>query len=248
MYSKELKIAIEAVKKSEPTFRKYFGTKTKVEMKGGNFRNLVSYADKKIETDIKKILLKQFPTYGFIGEELGNINTNASFVWALDPIDGTTNYLQGLPDCAISLALLKNSRPVVGVVSAPLLNRVYTANLKGGAKLNGKKIQVSKTKDLKFAFGSVGWGRDIEFAIKTIPLLLPKIRKLRVPGSAALGICYVASGNYDFFVDKTMNVWDYAAGQIILEEADGKFYETKNPSLQIAANEKLVQKIFKLIK
>ncbi|MBI2637602.1 MAG: hypothetical protein HYW88_01755, partial [Candidatus Sungbacteria bacterium] len=115
MYQKELQIAIQAVKKSEPTFRKYFGTKTKVQKKGGNYRNLVSYADKKIEVDIKKFLMKIFPSYGFIGEENGGFNSKAEFVWALDPIDGTTNYLQGLPYCAISLALLRQGKPIVGV-------------------------------------------------------------------------------------------------------------------------------------
>ena len=94
MYEKELKIAIEAVKKAEPTFRKYFGTKTKVQTKEGNYRNLVSFADKKIETDIKKFLLNRFPQYGFIGEEYGGFNSNAEFVLVLDAIDGNSNYLQ----------------------------------------------------------------------------------------------------------------------------------------------------------
>lgn len=239
MYEKELKIAIQAVKKAEKTFRRYHGTKTKVQIKGGNYRDLVSYADKKIEHDTKRFLLKKFPSYGFLGEESGTTNEAAEFVWVLDPIDGTTNYLQGLPDCAISLALLKNEKPVVGVVSAPFVSRFYTARYHGGAQLNGKKIKTSKVSQPALAFGSIGWGRNVKFAIKTVPKFLLRIRKLRVPGSAALGLCYVAEGAYDFFLDPSIKIWDYAAAQIIIEEAGGTFLQISKPRLSIAANKKL---------
>jgi len=246
MYEKALKTAIEAVKKAEKTFRKYHGTKTKVEVKEGNYRNLVSYADKKIERETKAFLLKRFPNYGFIGEEYGNTNTEAEFVWAYDPIDGTTNYLQGLPDCAISLGLLRKGKPVVGVVSAPFVNHFYSARYQGGATRNGKKISASKVGEPAEAFGSVGWGRDINFAKKTIPRLLPKIRKLRVPGSATLGLCYVADGGYDFFADKSMKIWDYAGAKIILEEAGARLFISEKPKLQIASNPRLLKKLRKL--
>jgi myo-inositol-1(or 4)-monophosphatase len=248
MYEKELKIAIQAVKKAEKTFRRYHGTKTKVEMKEGSYLNLVSYADKKIEADTKKFLLKRFPRYGFIGEEYGNTNEKAEYVWAFDPIDGTTNYLQGLPDCAISLALLKKNNPVVGVVSAPFVFRFYSARYHGGATLNGKKITTSNVRKPAKAFGSMGWGRDTEFARKLFPKLLPKIRKMRVPGSVALGLCYVAEGAYDFFIDKSMKIWDYAASQIILSEAGAKLLISKKPKLQIAANPLLTKTFFRLLK
>lgn len=248
MYEKELKIAIQAVKKAEKTFRRYHGTKTKVEMKEENYRNLVSFADKKIEREIMAFLLKRFPDYGFIGEEYGNKNEMAEYVWALDPIDGTTNYLQGLPDCTISLGLLKNNEPIVGIVSAPFVNRFYTALEGSGAKLNGQKIKVSETKRVNLAFGSLGWGRDVEFGVKTIPLLLPHIRKFRVPGSASLALCYVANGYYDFFIDKSMKIWDYAAAQIILEEAGGRLIISKKPDIKIAANNELAKKILHFFK
>ena len=248
VYEKELKTAIEAVKKAEKTFRKYHGTKTKVEVKEGDFRNLVSFADKKIERETKSFLLKRFPNYGFIGEEYGNTNIKAEFVWAYDPIDGTTNYLQGLPDCAISLGLLRNGKPVVGAVSAPFVNRFYIARKGGGAKLNGRAIKVSGTKSVSEAFGSLGWGRDINFAIDTIPFLLPLTRKFRVPGSAALGIGYVAEGVYDFFIDRTMKIWDYAAGQIILEESGGMLLISDKPDIKICANPTLASNFLKLFK
>lgn len=246
MYEKELKIAIQAVKRSEKTFRKYFGTKTQVAMKNRNPLDLVSYADKQIEREIKTFLKKSFPTYGFIGEEHGHTNSKAEFVWALDPIDGTANYLQGIPYCAISLGLLKNNKPVVGVVSAPLLNHFYTAALGGKARSNGKIIKSSRVTKFEDSFGTLGWGRDRAFGIKWLPRLLKKIRKMRVPGSAAIGFCYVAQGLYDFQVHAILNVWDYAAGQIILEESGAEFINTEK--IQIAANKVLAGKLFKLFK
>lgn len=247
MFEKELKIAQEAVKKAEPTFRKYFGTKTKVKTKEGNYRNLVSYADKKIETDIKKFLFKKFPQYGFIGEEFGSFNHQAEYVWVLDAIDGTSNYLQGIPDSPISLGLLKNKKPTVGVVFAPQLNKLYTGISKKGAWLNGKKIKVAKVTDPKMAFTCLGWARNLDWAAKIFPKILPKTLKLRVLGSNALALCNVASGSYDAYVTVHMDIWDYAAAQVILEEAGGKLLVSKKPRLQIAANKTLAKRLLKLL-
>lgn len=246
MYQKELQLAIQVVKRSANTFKKYFGTKTKVRKKEGNYRNLVSYADKKIEQDIKKFLIKKFPNFGFIGEESGSYNPQAKSVWALDPIDGTTNYLQGLPYCALSLGLLHKEKPIVGVVYAPLLNRIYTARLGNGAALNNKKILVSKIQKTDESVGTIGWGPEIDFAVKTIPKFLPRIRKFRVFGSSAINLCHVAEGSLDFYLAGHMNIWDYAAGQIILEEAGGVLLTSKSPRSLIAANPYLAKKILKL--
>src|SRR3989344_2463648 len=159
-FDKELKIAVAAVKKSEKTFRKYFGTKIKTKIKEGDYRNLVSYADTKIESDIIKFVSRHFPHHAFHAEESGASGKNSKFLWVLDPIDGTNNYLQGVPECGIALGLLKNGQPVVSVVSFPILNKLYTASLTDKSKLNGKTIKVSKTKEVKHAFGSLAWGRN----------------------------------------------------------------------------------------
>lgn len=247
MYERELKIATQAVKRAEPTFRKYFGTKTKVEMKEGNYRDLVSDADKKIQQDIKKFLFKKFSTFGFIGEEQKNGTQKNEYIWVLDPIDGTTNYLQGSPNCAISLALLKKGKPVVGIVYAPFLNQMFIAKKGGGSWLNKKKLNVGKIKDIKMAFGCLGWARDLNFAKRIFNKFIPKVLKLRVLGSSALGICYVAQGSYDFYVVTKMDLWDYTAAQIILEEAGGKLILSKKPQLQIAANKILAKKLTALL-
>ncbi len=241
MYNKELKFAIQAIKKAEPTFLKYFGTKTQVETKGKSYRDLVSLADKKIEEEIRSFLSKQFPKYGFIGEEQGHINTLAEYVWVLDPIDGTVNYIQGLTDCSISLALLKNNKPIIGVVYMPLLKKLYTAERRLGAKLNGNPIHVSKVSDIKQSMGGLGWGKSVHFAARLVPKLVTRVRKIRIPGSATVGICNVAQGSYDFLITKSIKVWDYAASQLILEEAGGVFKQFPDSELFIISNKNLSQ-------
>lgn len=222
MYERELKIAIQAVKKAEPTFRKYFGKKTKVEMKGGNYRNLVSYADKKIEIDIKKFLLKHFPNYGFIGEEYGEQNQQAEFVWVLDPIDGTTNFTQKIPYSAIVIALMKSNDIVLGLTYNPITKDMYFAKSGKGAYHNGRRIKTSKISSLEKSFGSLGWGKNFVHGSKLASVFIKEARKIRVNGSTALSMCEVANGRYDFFVSSgDIHLWDIAAGVIIVKEAGG---------------------------
>ena len=243
MYEAEFEVAVRAVKDAEKTFREYFGTKTQVETKQEDYRNLVSYADKHIEEQIRSFLYSQNASYGFVGEESGASESDAEYVWALDPIDGTSNYLQGIPECAISLALLKKDEPVLGIVSAPLLEKFYSGYLQGGALLNDKSIRVSDVNDISHAFGGLGWGRKSGFGTRILPHLLPLVLKLRVPGSAALGISYVASGNYDFFLHAGLHIWDYAAAEIILREAGGVLHKKGESKTIVAANAALADDI-----
>lgn len=244
-FDKELKIAVAAVKKSEKTFRKYFGTKIKTKIKEGDYRNLVSYADTKIESDIIKFVSRHFPHHAFHAEESGASGKNSKFLWVLDPIDGTNNYLQGVPECGIALGLLKNGQPVVSVVYFPMLNKLYTATSGSRSKVNGKPIRVSKIKDVKYAFGSLGWGRNLNFAKKTFPKLVSKILKIRVPASRMVSLCYVAEGVYDFHVDIDMGLWEWDTGRLIIQQAGGKCILV-NKRIGISANSVLLSKIKKL--
>ena len=247
MYEKELKIAIAAVKASEKTFRRYFGTKTKVQIKNDDYRNIATLADRKIEKDIKSFLSLRFPEYGFIGEENGHFRTRSPFLWVLDPVDGTTNFVHGHPECAISLALLKNKQPVLAVVSAPLLNEFYVARLGSGASLNGKKLRVSKIADVKTSYGAIGWSRNLNFAVWLFSKILKHITTTRVAGSGTIALCYVAKGTYDFFVGRGgSQIWDTAAGELIVKEAGGRFYQ--DSKIEIAVNSFLSAKLFKFFK
>ena len=254
MYEKELKIAIQAVKKSEKTFRHFFGTKTKVQKKNNDIRNLVTFADKKIERDIKTFILNQFPAYGFIGEESGIHKNQSEMVWILDPIDGTSNFIQGLPYCAISLALYKGSEPVVAIVYNPNTKQLYNATLNGGASLNGKRISVSSTNKLISSLGGLGWGGTPQLGLQLMEKIIKKVRKIRVYSCSSLELCMVATGQYDFYVNKNIKIWDFAAAMLIVKEAGGIVTDSLGNALSeksteiVATNAKLHGDIKKLTK
>lgn len=242
MYKKELKIAIKAVKNSEKTFLKYHGKRVGVRTKNHNPRDLVTYADKKIEADIFKYLAKKTPSFGFIGEEGHMENLDSEMVWVLDPIDGTTNYLHGQADCCISLALQKNGTPVVGVVYSPIQNILFTGAVGEKAKKNGKKIAVSRVNSVTKAFVAFAWAKDRKFATKHFEKVVNSALNIRVAGSIALAYCYIAEGSFDLlYSKKNPNPWDIAAGEVIAQEAGAKI-KIKN-NIQFVGNKNIIKKI-----
>src|SRR3989338_560179 len=132
-----LKVAIQAAKEAAPTFIKYFGKAGKAKIKNDNPRDLVTQADLQIERMIRKNILKAFPNSKIIGEEFAHSKLKEKdIVWIIDPIDGTTNFIQGLPNCGISIALWRGQNPQVGVVYNPITKELFTAQKGQGAKLN----------------------------------------------------------------------------------------------------------------
>ncbi|MDR3643063.1 MAG: inositol monophosphatase family protein [Candidatus Doudnabacteria bacterium] len=217
-----LKAAVDAAKKAGITFKKNFGKPKNVQMKNDDFRNLVTEVDKGIENQIRKTIVKKFPAHKIIGEEYSKDETGKNdLVWIIDPIDGTTNYIQGIPFCCISIALWDNKGPLVAALYNPILNQLFTASRGGGAKLNSRPIKVSKEYRLLHALGGVGW-MNAQQGIGLFSIMAKNCRKLRVLASHALQICLVASGNYDFFVTDNVNIWDFAAAILVLTEAGGK--------------------------
>lgn len=247
-YRNELVAAQRAVAASEATFRRYFGTRTDVRRKRGNPRDIVSYADKKIEHDIRGFLLKRFPHHGFVGEEGDDVRAHARFVWAIDPIDGTSNYVQGEKACAICVGLLDRSRPCVGVVAAPMAGEWFAARRAGGATLNGKRIAVVKKRGIEGAFTAFGWGHDRVLGRWMFGKLLGRVYKLRVVGSAALSLCYVARGTYDAAVLKDMKIWDYAAAEVIVRESGGVLLPVGRSDILVAANKPLAKRFCSFLK
>ncbi len=241
-----LKAAILAAKKVAPTFKKYFGQAGKVEKKNNNPRDLVTEIDRKIETQIRQIILKKFPRHKIIGEEFNQDKVGKNdLVWVLDPIDGTTNFIRGIPIACISIALWNYKEPLVAVVYNPVLGKMFTAQKGRGAYVNGKKIQVSQEKEILMAFGGLGWGRDIQKAAAEFPKMVTRLNKIRTLGSTAWEICLIASGGFDFLVQYKTKVWDFAASALVLKEAGGKATEISGRPLSLksdsilASNKKL---------
>lgn len=231
---KFLKVALQAVKSVGPVFIKNFGKPRKIIQKGGNFHNLVTEIDITIEKKLQIYLQKFFPQHAFIGEELGRIGpAQAEYTWIVDPVDGTTNYIQGIPYTCISLALLKGRKPIVGVVYSPTLKNLYWAELNKGSFFNGKRLKVSNTSQLEKSFGGVGWGRNKTQGAKVTQAFIMKARKVRVFASVALTLCEIAAGKYDFFVNSgDISLWDLAAAALVVKEAGGKVTDERNQSLE----------------
>lgn len=186
------------------------------------------------ETDLEvgKVLVdrivKQFPTFNVIDEEAGVINKNSEFTWVVDPIDGTSNFANGIPAYGILLGLLHNENPIVGGMAMPSFSEIYFAEKNKGAYLNGKKIEVSK--ETKLINALIAYGIDghqekpslTRQECKLLSDLIIKIRNLRSTNSA-YDFALVARGAYGAYLNQTSKIWDNVAPQVIIEEAGGKY-------------------------
>lgn len=192
-------------------------------------KDLVTKYDVGIENFLKEKFLAEFKDFNVIAEESDNSNIEFKNSIIVDPIDGTTNFVNQLPHTCISVGVYKNKKPYLGIVYNPILNELYTAVVGEGAFLNGKKIEVSKEEDLQKALLSTGFPYssgtcedDLNDVMKKMKNILPNCQDIRRLGSAALDLCYVSSGIYEGYYEMNLKAWDVSAGIIILKEAGGK--------------------------
>lgn len=191
---------------------------------------LVSEADVESERVIKAELARQFPDFEFLGEEsatksdLARIRSDRPR-WILDPLDGTTNYVHGLPVYGVSLGLEYGGQTWVGVVDCPALGEVYCAAKGAGAFVNGRPIRVSGRTELKDALLATGFISDIEpnlvEQLRVFQKIVRRSRGVRRAGAAALDLCWVARGVFDGYWEKNLQPWDVCAGSLIVQEAGG---------------------------
>ncbi len=194
-----------------------------IEMKGSS--NFVSYVDKTAEKFFVEELKKLLPVAGFIAEEDASLQKANRYNWVIDPLDGTTNYLHGIPCFATSVALLENDIPVIGVVHEMNGDECFYAWKGGGAWMNGERISVSTCASLKEALVSTGFPYEEQgWHDKYISLFSDVQRTsigMRRVGSAATDIAYVACGRYDAYYEYGIHAWDVAAGVLLVQEAGG---------------------------
>lgn len=169
-----LKVAIAAAKDSGKIFKKYFGHPQHIKTKNGNPRDLVTDVDLAIEKQFRELINKKYPGHLVLGEEFGAPKTiaNNKLIWIIDPIDGTTNFTQGVPLCCISIALWDKNGPLVGVVYNPITNNLFSASKNRGAFKNGKRIHTSSVPAANKTYGAVGWGRRFLLEKKLCRFLL----------------------------------------------------------------------------
>jgi myo-inositol-1(or 4)-monophosphatase len=188
--------------------------------------DIVTEADRTCEELIRSRLLGARPADGFVGEEGDDIASSSGVTWIVDPIDGTVNYLYGIPHYAVSIAVAVENEVVAGVVLSPALELEYAATLGGGATVNGVPVGVRSTPPIEQALVSTGFSYEATIRDRqgrAVARMLPQVRDIRRLGSCALDLCSVASGQIDAYVEEGAHVWDYAAGGLVAREAGATF-------------------------
>ena len=228
MYPKSalLNVMTQAAQKAARGLIRDFGEVEHLQVSKKGTSDFVSTADTNSESTLVYELRKARPNFGFLLEESGEIvGSDTSNRWIVDPLDGTTNFLHGIPHFSISIALERDGELHAGVVYEPVNDQMFTAERGQGAYLNNNRIRVSARKNMKdaiFATGIPFAGRDGHSNfIQLLKILMPETSGIRRFGSAALDLCYVAAGRFEGFWESGLNAWDIAAGIIIVREAGG---------------------------
>ena len=245
--SANLNIMIKASEKASKGLIRDFGELEQLQVSIKGPSDFVTNADTKAEKIIIDELTKSRKNYSILSEESGSKeNKDIDNVWIIDPIDGTINFLHGVPHFAISIALKSNNEIVSGLIYDPIKDEMFYAEKNNGAYFNNKRIRVSKRKKIEDCLFASGEIDNENIKQKTNAKL-----KTRKSGSAALDMAYVASGRYDGYFQKNLNLWDIAAGIIIVKEAGGQVNDLnlkQNNNINIIAssssiNEKLVKNL-----
>lgn len=212
-----LDFAIKVSKDAGKLNLAFFEKPKKIRIKKDN--SLVTEADIQSETLVRNKITKRFPEHGILGEESGLKRSTSHYYWCIDPLDGTTNFVRGIPVFAVSIALLYRNKPIVGVVYDPVSKNLFCAAKGEGSFLNNTPLKPPKSipqKELMFAVQSEYDGRVPGYLNQIL-----KKAKIRSIGVASLHVCYVAAGWVDCYIGDRCSLWDIAGGSIILTEAGG---------------------------
>jgi myo-inositol-1(or 4)-monophosphatase len=219
-----LTIAVRAAREAGRIITRNFNRIDRLTISDKGSNDFVSEVDRNAEAVIINLLHEKFPSHAILAEESGRHGSD-DYLWIIDPLDGTTNFLHGFPQFAVSIALKVKGRLEVGVVYDPVSEEMYTACRGEGAQLNDKKIRVSNRKGLDGALLGTGLPyRDFRFSENYMGMLKALIKDsagVRRPGSAALDFAYVAAGRMDGFWELGLREWDFAAGALLVREAGG---------------------------
>ena len=236
---------------------RFFNTDYKIFNKEG-INNPVTEADHASEKAIFEVIKEHFPDHFILSEESGEIIQDSKFKWIIDPIDGTINYSNNIPICAVSIGIEEAGKMIMGVVYNPFMNELFFAQTGFGATLNDKLIAVSNKTEVEKSCLVTGFPYTYldspNGPLQVFERLIRKGIPVRRLGSAALDLCWVACGRFDGFYEHKLQAWDSAAGFLIVEEAGGKvtdmkgdYYNPYKPGI-IATNGKIHDELLKWIK
>ncbi|MFF2480168.1 inositol monophosphatase family protein [Paenibacillus sp. NPDC058071] len=233
-------VAINCAAKAGEWIKTKLGNYEKLDTKM-SAQDLVTEVDKGSEKLIKRLILTHFPDHSFLGEEGVEPGPEASakalesklqdeYLWIVDPIDGTTNFVHGFPFFVVSIALAYRGEVIVGVVYDPLKDELFLAEKGKGAYVHGKRMSVSPEDTLGSGLVATGFPADQQYALplnmKGLQALAPQVRNIRSGGSAALHMAYVAAGRLSGFWEIGLNSWDLAAGSLLVQESGGQVTDT----------------------
>lgn len=252
-----LNIAVKAARKAGDIILRYHNQIDLLTIENKAANDFVSEVDKAAEDAIINELKKAFPDHSILGEENGEILGDSKFQWIIDPLDGTTNYLHGFPQYAVSIALYENNEATHAVVYDPFKEELFTASKGQGAYLNEQRLRVTSTQGFDDTLIGTGFPfkapQHLDAYLAMFKAIHPKVAGIRRAGSAALDLAYLAAGRMDGFWEIELNIWDIAAGALLVKEAGGfigdfsgrgKFLETGNV---VAGNDSVFKEILKTI-
>ena len=225
-HSPVLTVMINAARKAARGLQRDFGEVENLQVSLKGPANFVSAADLRAENVLREELSKARPDWGFLLEEGGEVaGKDASHRWIIDPLDGTTNFLHGIPMFAISIGLERQGQLVAGVIYNPIADEMYVAEKGGGAFLNDRRLRVASRRELSQAVVATGiphLGRPGQTRfLREMHHIMHEVAGVRRSGSAALDLAYVAAGRYDAFWEANLKPWDMAAGLVLGREAGG---------------------------
>ena len=232
-----INVAIEAAREAGQFLKESVGKVRTIEIKEGEERNMVSEIDRGSEERIIRIIRRHYPTHGILGEESGSSTPGADYKWVIDPLDGTTNFLHGLPVFSVTIGIEYRGEIIAGVVYDPNQDILYTAEKGSGAYMNGERMHVSKTEKLINSLLMTGFPYDVArnpgHTVEHFVSFLMEAGAVRRFGSAAIDLCYVAAGKLDGFWEVNLNPWDMAAGVLMVKEAGGTLSDFEGSPLSI---------------
>ena len=217
-----LETAIQAARSAGSLLREQFGSV--LEVNAAEAHDIKLQLDVEAQRCIEGIVLGRFPDHAILGEE-GSSGVGGGWEWILDPIDGTVNFFYGIPHFCVSIALRHAGVMQIGVILDPMRDELWSVERGGVPSLNGRPIRVSARTQLADSILTVGFSKSSSSIDAGLPLLdrmVHKARKCRMMGSAALDLAYVATGRLDAYIEQGVNLWDIAAGQLLVESAGGR--------------------------
>jgi myo-inositol-1(or 4)-monophosphatase len=253
-----LNTAVKAARKAGSLITRASFDVDKLTVRAKRQNDFVSEVDHAAEDAIISILREAYPDHGILAEESGTRDADAEYVWVIDPLDGTTNFLHGFPQYCVSIGLLHKGKPAQAVVYDPNRNELFTATKGVGAYLNDRRIRVSATDKLEnslmgtgFPFREVGHLDDYLRMFKNVTMATSGIRR---PGAAALDLAWVACGRIDGFWEIGLSPWDMAAGALLVREAGGLIGDLEGnegfmeSGRVVATNSKLFSALLQVLK